>query len=235
MWARTLDKSRVDHCQQLERDLALVVGSLTGGGRTGKCRQDIRLGYNFESRPLRKGVLAKAGTKIPPQRGPVCQEPRIHGLHHQEHLIVASVWRAIPFISFVEVLPYRVSDRHGCFAVHQQEGHSSLAWVSDLPCEQIESAVSWPSTDDFRHMSLKPRCLEERRPGASEESFELLILVSPAFDENHCPHQRLPPSTPEPQSSPRLYLSSQAFSLPPSSLSNCDSPCSFSQMTKLDG
>ena len=76
---------------------------------------------------------------------------------------------------------------------------------------------------------------EELRPGAPEEASEVLIPISAAFDVDHRAHQRLPPSSPELQSSPRLYFSNQAFSLVPSRRSNCDSPFFFSQTTTLDG
>ncbi len=107
--------------------------------------------------------------------------------------------------------------------------------ISNRRPKEIESPGAPTAPHHARHAFLKSGAGEKPHPGPAEQAGEVFIPIAAAFNVEHRAHQRLPPSSPELQSSPRLYLSNQAFSLTPSSRPNRDSPLSFSQTTTLDG
>ena len=196
MRARGLDESRVDHRPAARTRL--------GPWRRVVCKRRSHaqvpprhpmLGHVFESRPLPKGRSPETVHRSTSQRGPVRQEPRLHDLDHQERLIVASASRAIPFISFVKVLPYASArpPRLG-FAVHQQEGNSTWTWVLD-GCRERDR------TCDFFHLREPLSACVPRVPPLRKNSVQarrnrrsrFRSLIPAAFDVDDRAHQRLPP------------------------------------------
>ncbi len=186
------------------------------------------------------GAIAEARSRetrrrVSVQRVPIRHKPCFHDLYHQEGLIVAGARRSIPTVTRLKVPPRGVAGCRVRLAVHEQERDPPRTRVPNRRLKEIEGSGSPAAAHDSRHAPFKSGSFEELRPGAAEEACKVLVSISAAFDVDHRAHQRLPPSSPELQSSPRLYLSNQAFSRFPSRRSNRDSPFSFSQTMTLDG
>lgn len=143
--------------------------------------------------------------------------------------------RSIPVIVCLQMLPDRVPRRNGVFAVHEEERYAVGVGELNLLCKEIKGSIASSSAHDSRLMALQSGGCKECCPRAAEKAFEVMVVVSTAFDVNDDTHQRLPPSCPEPQRSPRLYSSNQVFILALSNRLNRDSPFSCSHTTTLDG
>ena len=146
-------------------------------------------------------------------------------------LISLGVWRPVPAITILEVLPRRFR-RHRTFGIYKKDRNCSGLPVTDL--EVVKGRITRATGDHAGHFPHESCSLDELAEGPAQVGL-LLPCAAATLNIYLHPHHLLPPISPFDQSSPSLYLSSQGLRFSLSNRRKRVAPRRFPQMITDSG
>ncbi len=160
----------------------------------------VGFGDIFHIGSIRQRVGVKAVAKKMSEGVTVGQKPGFHTLHHQVDVVIAGPIRPAPIIAAFEESLRPTIPLNAFFAVHQQDDEVVGSGVSLSRAKSVISITPAAARYEARHSAFESGLEQEfmKAPAA----FLIQPTRSTAFDVNFHTHQRLPPSSPERQSSP---------------------------------
>ena len=117
---RLPDLARIQLPQNLERVFRLAVFTLRFAlpRRHPQRMEDVLFWYRLNILTFRQRILRKPLTEESCKQLPICNEPRLHTLHHQVRMFVTRIGRALPVVAGFQVVPRPL--RHSGFTVEQE-------------------------------------------------------------------------------------------------------------------
>ena len=111
--------------------------------------------------------------------------------------------RTIPTVTIFKMFPNSASFRNRVFRINQENDKFIGNSVLESCAKKIKRVLTAPTSDDPRHAPLKSSLAEKFTESLAAERPQC-IGISATLNIDFCAHQRLPPSSPFRQSSPRL-------------------------------
>ena len=188
--------------------LAILALWLASARRVPQSAEHIGLGYLLDVLITGKRVTVEATAEEYLEMVSVGQEPSFHALNQEMSVVVRGIIRLVPAIAHPQMKPRSGTLRDRAFAIYQQYGESPLVARSQRDTKLVKCALPTATGDDLRH-APNQACLGKKGAKTLAASRAQLPTIAASFDIDPDGHQRFPPISPELQSSPKRYFSSQ--------------------------
>ena len=205
MRTRSFYAARIDFGQQFKRNLALRVGFRTMAGGSLERSKDYRFRHILQLGPAFECAVHEPRTEICSQCIAVCQEPRLHELHHKKRMIVRGTRGHSPTVVIVEILPDGAGGLDWSFAVYEEKRKSPRLGFRHFRLEPLECLVPRSTSHHPRQAILEASRFEETFPALAEWRVQCSIDASTStLNVQHDGHHRFPPNCPELQRFPSV-------------------------------
>ncbi len=166
---------------------------------------EILLGDLFHIRIDRQCILIEALAEKGHQSRTIRDEPGLHALNHEVGVFICRLRRPGPVVLILQMQPGRflVVRCHWRLAVHQQGDEVIISSLLQCDAKILVCSLTATAGHDARHPAFETGLAEEFAETLATFCFQG-ICIAASLDVDLDLHQRLPPSSPLRQSSPRL-------------------------------